>query len=455
MKKKMLNRSRLAALSLVLGLALTGCGNGGKGTGNAGNTGNTAGTVTPDTPKPEAGITNLSEKVTKIDVPETAVSKSHGDALAKSGVLLLQKSVELAGDNNINYLISPFSIQMALGMTAAGSDEGSSTEKQMMEVLLPGLSESPSALNKEMATFAKKMENDKSVSWNVANSIWANNNGAVKLSDSYVADAANYYDAELFSAPFNDTTRAAVNDWVKQETRERIPSILDNPIDNSRIILVNALAFDGKWETAYEEYDILEDQEFTNADGSKSKVTLLGSKEDSAFHIAGGLGFIRPYEGGQYSFVGILPSDGMSTDEYLKQLAADERGFASSFLAAEVTHPVYVRIPEFKTEFGLTLDETLKALGMTAPYENASFGKMVTSDSNSVEISTVAHKAMIEVDRTGTKAAAATAVVMTENVMIEEPEPYYIFLDRPFIYGIVDNESGVPIFLGVQNSMAE
>ena len=448
-----MRRSKLAALSLVLGLALTGCGSSG---GSTGNTGNTSGTVTPDTPKPEAGITNLSSQVSKIDVPETPVTKSHGDALAKSGVLLLQKSVELANDNNANYLISPFSIQMALGMTAAGSDEGSSTEKQMMEVLLPGLSESPSSLNKEMATFAAKMEGDKNVSWNVANSIWVTNNGAVKLSDSYVADATNYYNAELFSAPFNETTREAINDWVKQETRERIPKILENPIDKARIILVNALAFDGKWETPYGDEDILEDMEFTNADGTKSKVTYLSSGEAAAFHPAGGLGFIRPYEGGQYSFVGILPPEGMSTDEYLKKLAADERGFAAAYLASEYTHDVYVRIPEFKTEYGITLDDTLKALGMTDPYENASFGKMVSSDSNSVQISTVVHKTMIEVDRTGTKAAASTAVVQTESAMAGDfIEPYFIYLDRPFIYGIVDNESGVPIFLGVQNSMAE
>ena len=59
---------------------------------------------------------------------------------------------------------------------------------------------------------------------------------------------------------------------------------------------------------------------------------------------------------------------------------------------------------------------------------------------------------MIEVDRKGTKAAAATAVTATE-ASIEEPEVINISLNRPFVYGIIDMNSGIPVFLGVQNTM--
>jgi serpin B len=111
-------------------------------------------------------------------------------------------------------------------------------------------------------------------------------------------------------------------------------------------------------------------------------------------------------------------------------------------------------MPEFKTEYGLVMDDVLDQLGVKEAYTNgAHFLAMVTDDSTPVQIGTVIHKTMIDVDRHGTKAAAATVVVMEKSAAIEMEEPYRVVLDRPFVYAIVDNASGVPVFLGVQNSM--
>ena len=69
--------------------------------------------------------------------------------------------------------------------------------------------------------------------------------------------------------------------------------------------------------------------------------------------------------------------------------------------------------------------------------------------SQAVKISDVLHKTHIEVDRNGTKAAAATAVVMSKvTSVMDRPEPIYIYLDRPFVYGILDTETGIPLFIG-------
>ena len=79
---------------------------------------------------------------------------------------------------------------------------------------------------------------------------------------------------------------------------------------------------------------------------------------------------------------------------------------------------------------------------------------MVADDSEPVKIGTVIHKTMIDVSREGTKAAAATVVMIDKAGAFYNPlEPYEINLDRPFVYAIVDNETGVPVFLGVQNTM--
>ena len=451
MKKQIGRRvGKYAAFVLTAGMLLTGCGSSG---GNA-STSTQSGTVQPEKPAYSASITNLSENVKKIDIPETPMGKEHGQILSTSGAILLAKTMELENDPNGNYLISPISIQMALGMTATGSDAGSATRKELMNVLFPGGGDDPAVLNEEMATFAKRMQDSKEASWNVANSIWVNNNGEVKLRDTFVSDVTNYYKAELYQAPFDQNTVDAINKWVKENTRDRIPEILKELSPEAQIALVNALAFDGEWETKYEESDINEKGEFTNADGTKKTVPMLYSKESRALHLAGGLGFIKLYKGGQYSFVGILPLEGMSTEEYVKKIAEDPTGFSEAYLTADSTRNVYVTIPEFKTEYGLVMDDVLDQLGVKEAYTNgAKFFAMITDDSAPVKIGTVIHKTMIDVDRHGTKAAAATVVVMEKSAAIEMEEPYRVVLDRPFVFAIVDNASGVPIFLGVQNFM--
>ena len=366
---------------------------------------------------------------------------------------MLSRAMELSNDPGGNYLISPISIQMALGMCATGSDPDTATRKELMQVLFPGGGDDPAVLNEEMATFAERMKESRVASWNVANSIWVNDNGRVKLRDSYIRDASNYYKAELFQAPFDAGTVKAINQWVKENTRERIPEILNDLSPEARIALVNALAFDGEWAEQYEESQVDENGKFTNAGGEEKTVAMLSSTEYRAMKLAGGVGFIKPYKGGQYTFVGILPPEGMSTADYMKKIAEDPTSFAEAYRSPEYTD-VYVNMPEFKVEYGSVLNDLLLSLGVQEAYsDDAHFRTMVADDSLPVKIGTVIHKTMIEVDRHGTKAAAATAVVMDQAEALPVDQPIYVNLDRPFIYAIVDDASGVPVFLGAQNSM--
>ncbi|MBR6172190.1 MAG: hypothetical protein IKQ49_03345 [Eubacterium sp.] len=400
------------------------------------------------------GTTNLSDSVTKKDIPETKMTAAHENALSESGVMLLDKTVELGEDGNANYLISPISLQLALGMAAAGSDPGSNTRKELMSLLLPGLSEEPQVMNQEMASFTKRMKEAKGVSWNVANSVWVRNNANMKLRDSYISDVTNYYLAELYSAPFDQTTVEAINAWVKKNTRDRIPKIIDRLGDQSMAALINAMAFDGDWMVPYEDEAILKDQEFTNADGTKRKAVMLKSREYGAISLAGGIGFSKPYKGNEYSFVAILPPEGMTTGEYLSEIRSGSTSFAEAFRNRDYSRPLQVTFPEFKTAYGNTMNDVLKGLGIREAFtDEAHFRSMVADDCDSLKISTVAHRAMIEVDREGTKAAAATAVVYDKASAFEPETPLEIRVDRPFLYAIVDTATGVPVFLGVENTL--
>ena len=85
----------------------------------------------------------------------------------------------------------------------------------------------------------------------------------------------------------------------------------------------------------------------------------------------------------------------------------------------------------------------------------ADFSNM-TEDENRLFVSEVIHKTMIEVDAEGTKAAAATAVVMDKaGACPDFEDSREVRVDRPFVYAIMDNSNQLPIFIGVMESIDE
>ena len=435
---------RTAAMTLTLGLLLTGCGESDKET------------ITGQKEEPAtvmANAVNLAEGITQKEVTPVNMQDPHRKALSEGAVKLLQKTMETEGNPDGNYLISPFSLQMAFGMLTTGAEDGSETEKELMELLLPGENATSQELNEEMAALAGRMRNASGVEWNVADSIWVKKDGDTKLRESYISDVISYYQAELYAAPFDESTVKEINAWVKDNTKERIPEILNQLDPQASLVLINALAFDGTWAKSYEDYQVKKNKDFTNADGTKTKATMLYGEENGYVQIAGGKGFLKWYKDGNYAFLGLLPTEGVTTEDYLKKILAGDENLADAIRNADYEPTLEVVFPEFKTEYGVNMNEILQALGVKKAYSpDAEFGKMITDDSERIAVDQVIHKTMIEVDRTGTKAAAATAITATEAAIIDT-ERIQIVLDRPFIYGIIDMTTGVPIFLGAQNTM--
>ena len=198
----------------------------------------------------------------------------------------------------------------------------------------------------------------------------------------------------------------------------------------------------------------MENQKFTSSDGKESQVTMLSDKESFYVELKGGVGFLKNYKGGDFAFVGILPPEGMSNADYLGSFTGQE--FATSVLNKKSDKDVYVKLPEFSYDYTSTLNPYLKNLGIQKAFlPEADFSGMVErSQELGVKIDSVLHKTHIELDRNGTKAAAVTAVMMAVNsVMPVEREKLEIYLERPFIYAIVDTKTGVPIFMGDVNKL--
>ncbi len=396
----------------------------------------------------------LTKNISTLSAPGSEINNEQISALSIAGTKLFANTAAAAGADQ-NVCISPVSVELAFGMAESGA--GGNTLSQIEAVVGGGTAiDEMSPLLYDLST---RMKNAPDVDWNVANSIWLKDEGIYELIPEFASKASSWYYAQVWKAPFNDTTLNDINGWVDHETRGMIPNILDKISDEARMYIINALAFEAEWLNEYEDRQIYDDMDFTNADGSISKVTMLHSGESHYFELNGGTGFLRDYKGGQYSFMGLLPGEGIDLDDYIKDLA-DSNADISDAIRYKKNGNVVVEIPEFTFDYNVEMSAILQSMGMTDAFdpELADFNNMLSKqngDPHPVCINSVIHKTHIEVDRKGTRAAAATAIEMTDGcTAVAEPIEYiYVILDRPFIYGIIDNETGLPIFLGCVNQM--
>ena len=216
---------------------------------------------------------------------------------------------------------------------------------------------------------------------------------------------------------------------------------------NTVMYLINALTFDAKWATKYEKKDV-GDGHFTNYDGTQKTVQMLSSEERTYFATDGVKGFAKNYAGDRYSIVALLPDQGTDIYDYIGTL--DGAGWMNLWNSRE-SASVKVKMPEFTYSVSMKLNDTLKTMGMTDMFsDSADFSKLGYSERGNIYCSEVCQKVFIQVDRNGTKAAAITWGGMKDEAVMEA---HSVILDRPFVYAIVDNATGLPIFIGAVTAL--
>ena len=364
---------------------------------------------------------------------------------------LLQKTYsENKGGND---LISPYSIAQALGMTANGA--AGSTLEEMEKVLGGGMPiDSLNRYFRGQREMTVNESEDPKWSVNTANSIWTRDNrDRIQVLPGFIQNCVDYYDSECYTAPFDDTTLADVNNWVNCKTNEMIPTILSVIDPNDVMYLVNAVTFQAEWAEPYEKY-MISDGKFTAADGTVQKAEMLSSTED---YVSDGNteGIIKDYSGLRYAFAALLPDKDTSMDSYIESLTAEKlRELLSSRFGENYSQATAV-LPKFSYEYENELSEELADMGMpTAFSDDADFSNMsAIAHLNPLSIGYVIHKTFIDLDENGTKAAAATLVAMQDKAMPMKPDKTVVF-DRPFVYCIYDTETYVPLFIGVLNSLS-
>ncbi|MDE6714025.1 MAG: serpin family protein [Lachnospiraceae bacterium] len=343
-----------------------------------------------------------------------------------------------------NSMISPVSVMMALDMAAAGAN--GETQAQITDLFCEGTSQ------EQVEHFCRDLldryEESQDVELHLANSIWIRDVFGDQINEDYLVRADHIFDAEAVVAPFDQTTVDAINQWCDDNTDGMIDHLLDEIEPDIELILLNATALDAPWAEPYEDHQVTEET-FTNADGDTEDVEMLNGSERAYFETEDAVGFLKYYEGREYAFLAILPEESMTVDQYVQSLTGEK--YLEFWNSRTAEYEVETKMPEFTYEYELKMNDVLSDMGMVQAFGYSADFTGITGEPD-LYINTVLHKTFIEVGQYRTQAAAVTAVLLQGKSAEIPSERKQVYLDRPFVYAIVEVDTGMPLFIGTLQS---
>ncbi|WP_157960353.1 serpin family protein [Marinimicrobium alkaliphilum] len=357
-----------------------------------------------------------------------------------------------------NLFVSPYSISAALAMVYAGAQ--GETRRQMAgtlnfpldnDALHPGFNR----LDRELGERAsdEAANNGDPFRLDVVNQTWGHE--AFEFRQDYLDLLARHYGAGIRRVDFRndaEAVRLEINDWVERKTEERIVDLLPPESLNAetRFVLVNAIYFLGSWKHAFEE-ESTRNQPFMRPDGSQIDVPMM--RQTAHFgHYAGEhtVAVSMPYIGDDIELVAMMPAD---ADNFNRWAAELDREHFDGVLENINSRDVALHFPRFESGSDLKLSELLESMGMVDAFDEcaADFSGITGADpcipDRAIYIDEIFHKSFVDIDESGTEAAAATAVAMVRVTSLG-PEPPTVRFDRPFYYFIHDRPTGLILFAG-------
>ena len=370
-----------------------------------------------------------------VSAPAGAASKkAFKNMYADVSAALLANSMK----SGSNIMISPISVLTAVSMLENGSSGRTRAE---MEAVLGGIPAKKAS--SELSKMLKKLSSSDTVVFRTPCSIWYRKN-AISIKKSYIQSMKKYFSSAVYPSDFSSKTVNKINNWVSRQTEGKIDSIINDLDPLTRVILVNATYFKGDWA---DQYSGTVKRKFTKQDGSKKTVPMMEGTENDYFEVNGAKGFVKHYSGGNVSFVAILPKKGTSLKSFLKKTSgsAIRKAYVNRKTRGVI---VKTRIPKFKYSFETSLKDSLRKFGIRSAFSNTANFKNMTKEG--VHVDDILHKTYISLDENGTEAAAVTAAIVSLNSAFDPttPEVKTVYLNRPFLYEIVDTASGLPLFIG-------
>jgi len=371
----------------------------------------------------------------ELNANEKEMAARQGDF---ASTLSLELCRQLGGEKTDNWLVSPFSLQCALGMLSNGAAE--ETHDEILYAL--GLSQySQEEVN---AYFKKLIEGlhtvNSAITVKTANSVWGN--AGVPLKEDFQKMNIENYSAMVSQLDFSDPSAVdQINAWCNQTTEGLIPSILEEVNPTATVYLLNSLYFKARWESEFAP-EKTQEGDFTTSSGKVIKAHFMQTQRMAAYvenewFTSTSLSYLND----SYVMRLILPQPEISIDQVLQALSESDEDLWKNTILAEIN----LKMPRFTLENKMDLTPTLQALGMKKAFSGgADFSSM--SDV-ATYISLVQQATRLKVDEEGSEGAAVTVIGgETSPGMPEEKVDF--FLDRPFLFQILEPATGTVLFMG-------
>jgi serpin B len=349
-----------------------------------------------------------------------------------------------------NIFFSPYSISSVSAMAYEGARGQTADEIQGVFHFPKDPALRRESFRKMYAVINKK---DKQYKFNVANALWAQEK--YPFLPDYRDLIEKYYAGIVKNMDFvnaAEESRITINNWVEEQTNNKVKDLIPGGAISpaTRLVLTNAIYFKGKWENPFNKKST-EDKDFKLNPGNSVKVQTMflpaEKKKKLAYTETDELKVLElPYAGGELSMLILLPKAD-TLDAIEKSIDAGKIALWRKALSPE---EVVVLLPKFKFETKYSMADTLKAMGMTTAFTGeADFSGM--TGKKDLYISSVIHQAFIDVNEEGTEAAAATAMMMRETAFQGPNDIKEFIVDHPFIFLILERETGNILFLGKVN----
>ncbi|WP_297534511.1 serpin family protein [Thermococcus sp.] len=350
---------------------------------------------------------------------------------------------ELSGSGG-NVLISPFSVFTALSMVYEGAR--GKTAWEMTGVL--HLPKNETMRREAFRTLLLDAQRPYGVELTIANALWVQE--GYHLKENYLRVIRKYYLGDVRELDFKGNPGGAertINEWVEEKTNGKIKNLVSGLTPNTRLVITNAVYFKANWTLRFSPSGT-HNGTFTLPTGKEVTVPMMTQVGRFNYAETGSFQVLEmPYEGSRFSnfsMVIILPKDANGLKEIEENLSPR---FLKAVLSSLKPEEVKVTIPKFKFEGSYHLGKVLVKMGMKQAFTDGADFSGISEEP--IAISDVVHKTFISVAENGTEAAAATAVVLTAASAPGQLPEYKVFkADHPFLFLIVDRDSGLILFMG-------
>jgi serpin B len=367
------------------------------------------------------------------------ITDNYKSAIADASIQIFKTVAADQNRQGKNTVLAPLGAVETLSMLSNGATGATLEESE--QILFKGISlEDANSFNSKILNGL----NNKGAKLSFANSLWINNNIYSSVKKPFLKSNAKYYGFDVYKSDFtSDTFKKDVSVWSAYKTNDKISKLQVTSNADDILYAVNAVTLDGKWKKYFDPNDSFTGN-FENYNGDESTPEFMMSIEDSYIEDGYTKGFVKQYDGGNYSFVALLPNEQISLIDYINMLDGD------TFLTAldsKKEGKAIIKIPKFSDTYQITLRESCQVLGLTNIFSStdAQLDKFMRK-SQSAHLSEIFNKTSFTFDDNGTSAFKPNSIELTDSEKADDYE--VITFERPFFYAVIDNNTNLPLIIG-------